>query len=105
MDTSVTSGLFALLGAVVGGLFTYFGAKAGHDWAKAKADIVRLCDQVAAYHKLEELYKEDLAKADPVRGKPKTLMEGMRESVQELPGFVRPNMSANEARKLKDRWS
>jgi ABC-type uncharacterized transport system ATPase subunit len=105
MTTELVVGLFAVLGAVVGGLFTYLAARVGHDWDTVKNDVARLCDQVIAYHTLEELYKDELARLDPSRGKPKTVQQEMRESVQGKSGVVRPTMTANEARKLKDRWT
>jgi hypothetical protein len=105
MTTEMTGGLFAVLGALTAGLFTYLAARIGHDWARAKSDISRLCDQVIAYHTLEDLYSEELARLDPSRGKPRTVMQEMREAVQTNVGIVRPTMSANEARKIKDKWT
>lgn len=105
MTTEWTGGLFAILGALTGGLFTYLAARVGHDWERAKGDISRLCDQVIAYHTLENLYSEEMARLDPSRGKPRTVMQEMRETVQTSVGIVRPTMSANEARKLKNKWT
>ena len=105
MSTEAMTGLFVIGGAIVGGLFSYLSARIGHDWDKAKSDIRRLSDQVAAYHKVEELYKQKVAALDPTAGSPKTVLQLMRDEVQALDGFVRRSMSANEAMKIQDRWT
>ena len=61
MSEHVVTGLLTLEGAVSGGLFTYLAARVSHRWAKAQRDIARLCDEVAAYYELEQLYKEEVA--------------------------------------------
>jgi hypothetical protein len=104
MNSEMITGLFTVAGAIVGGLATIAAARTERKWARAKSEILALAAQVAAYHKLEELYKIELTKLDPTRGKPKTVMEQMRGQVQDIQGFVRPTMTAAQAREVTSRW-
>lgn len=105
MSNEIITGLFALAGALVGGAATIAASRAEKRWDRAKLTIAALANQVAAYHKLEELYKSELARLDPDRGKPKTVLQQMRDQVEELSGFTRPTMTAAEARDLIARWN
>lgn len=100
----IASGLFALGGALVAGLFTYLAARVGHRWDRARSDIQKLSEQVAAYHKLEELYKVELAVNDPAHRAAKTIQQDMRDKVQGEDGHVRPEMTAHEAQKIGRSW-
>lgn len=99
------SGFFAIAGAVVGGLFTYLAARVGHRWNEATRRIAEMGEQVAAYHALEQAYMLELHHADPELGAPGTIQTRMRDRVQQLPGFVRPEMTANRARRVVARFS
>ena len=104
MQTEIVVGVFTLGGAVIGGLFTYLSARISHNWTRAKTDSERLTKQVEGYHTLEGFYKEDMAKLDPGHRQPKTILQEMRDRVEES-GCARPTMTANDARKLRDSWS
>lgn len=101
-----TSGLFAIAGALVGGLFTLLAARVGRDWNRARRYIDRLARQVAAFHALEHEYIQALHAADPELGAPRHIQTAMRDRVQEKTGFDRPSMTAKEANRLRDfsRW-
>jgi len=68
-----------------------------------KEQIRILCDQVSAYHKLEEYYKAELSKLN--NKSEKTIMEEMRSKVQEIESFERPTMTSNQANKIKTKYS
>ena len=73
-------------------------------WVMTKKEQIRiLCDQVSAYHKLEEYYKAELSKLN--NKSEKTIMEEMRSKVQEIESFERPTMTANQANKIKTKYS
>ena len=99
------AGAFALVGALVGGLFAYLAARSGQRWAKARRDIVKLCDQVGAYYQLEQLYASELALVDPARRSSATIKKQMRGRVVESGGFERPSMTSLTALKLRRHWA
>lgn len=103
MPGELVTGVFALLGALVGGLFTLLAARVSHDWKRVKRHVCRLAGQVESYHRLEELYKEALAAAEPERGAAKTVLQDMRSQVEEE-GLARPQMTARDAQRLRDVW-
>lgn len=105
MQSEIATGLFTIAGTIVGGVFTYLAARVGQRWDKARSDIKRLCEQVAAYHKLEELYKQRVAQLDPSGVRSKTVQQDMRDQVQDLEGYERPTMTANSAREILGSWS
>jgi len=108
MDKETLVGLFTLAGTVAGGVVGAFGAviaaRIDRKWDKAKKDIVRLCDQVAAYHKLEELYSTEVVRLDPSKGQAKTIMIEMRSAVEATGEFVYPKMTSREARLIQNEW-
>lgn len=104
MVDAVITGTFALAGALIGGLFIYLAARVGQRWAKAQKDISQLCDQVAAYYQLEQLYKDELAALDPGKRSAATILKEMRSKVAESGDFERPSMTAVAAGKLRREW-
>jgi hypothetical protein len=103
MDNIIT-GVFALAGALIGGLFTLLAARVGYKWEKAKSTITKLCRQVSSYYKLEELYKVEVSRHNPESKAPKTVQQDMRDQVEIL-GFDRPTMTAKDAKKIMDFWN
>lgn len=74
-------------------------------WGRAERHIAQLCDQVAAYYQLEQLYKEELAKLDPAGRSAKTIMEDMRTCVAQSGEFERPSMTSLSATRLRREWT
>jgi hypothetical protein len=105
MSVGVVTGIFAIVGALVGGLLSYLSARIGHRWGEAKSEIRKLSEQVAAYHRLEGLYKSWAAEHDPDSRAPKKIQEDMRREIEEIGGYVRPRMTATEAREIMEKWS
>ena len=84
MSVGVVTGIFAIVGALVGGLLSYLSARIGHRWGEAKSEIRKLSEQVAAYHRLEGLYKSWAAEHDPDSRAPKKIQEDMRREIEEI---------------------
>ena len=104
MDPHITSGLFAIGGALVGGLIMLAATRIERRWDRAKRDIVKLCDQVSAFYQLEQLYKEEVAKLSASGKSGKTIMEEMRAKVAESGAYERPAMTSIAASKIKRDW-
>lgn len=104
MESQIISGLFALAGALLGGLITYATTRIDRRWARAERTIAQLCDQVAAYYQLEQQYKDELARVDGAGRSAKTIMEEMRSRVAQSGEFKRPFMTSLAATKLRREW-
>ena len=109
MDKELWVGIFTVVGAIVGGILgggsTILAARVGQKWEEAKKDIVHLCDQVAAYHKLEDVYANEIARLEPTRGKSNTIKKEMRSVVEASFDVVYPKMTADQAQNSKARWA
>ena len=105
MDDQIISGLFVLAGTLMGGLISYATTRIDRRWSRAERHIARLCDQVAAFYQLEQLYKEELALLDPKGRSAKTILEEMRSRVSETGEFERPSMTSLAATKLRREWA
>ncbi|WP_144244453.1 hypothetical protein [Pseudohaliea rubra] len=104
MNENIITGFFTLAGTIAGGLFAYLAARVGHRWDKAQRDIARLCDEVAAYYELEQLYKEEVAISSQDAKSAATIMREMRSRVAESGEFKRPSMTSYAAHKLRREW-
>lgn len=104
-SSEAQSALFALLGVIVGGLFSYLSARVGHDWSAIKSDVQKLAAQVAAYHRLEALYAEEVAALEADGSHTKTILTRMRDRAEEAGSSVRPEMTEKQARKIAERWT
>lgn len=104
MDNSVIIGVFTLFGALIGGASAIISARFNRKWEQARHEIPRLCREVAAYHKLEEFYKDEVASLRPGHPAAKTVQEEMRTRVERIGDFIRPKMTANEANKICEMW-
>lgn len=104
VSSEVIAGLFALAGALLGGLISYATTRIDRRWGRAERHIAQLCDQVAAYYQLEQLYKEELARLDPAGRSAKTIMEDMRTRVAQSGEFERPSMTSLAATRLRREW-
>lgn len=105
VSPEIQSGLIALLGVIVGGLFSYVSARVGQDWSALKSDVQKLAAQVAAYHRLEALYAEEVATLDADGSHTKTILTRMRDRAEESGATVRPEMTEKQAKKIAERWS
>lgn len=103
MSDQIITALLTTIGVIVGSLITYFSTRDQKLIKKAEKQIISLCSQVEAFHRLEQLYSADISSLDPSRGKQKTVLEDMRSLVASE-DFVRPSMTSNEARKIRQQW-
>lgn len=95
------AGLFGVGGALVGGLISFAAARVDRKWNRAERDIKRLCAQVMAYHRLEQLYAEELANLQD--RKEKLIKEDMRSRVA-AEGYERPSMTSTAAEAIRREW-
>ncbi|MDP3092294.1 MAG: hypothetical protein Q8N04_16600 [Nitrospira sp.] len=105
MDSQIISGLFALAGALLGGLISYATTRIDRRWGRAERQIAQLCDQVSAYHQLEKLYKEELVRLDPTGRSAKTILEDMRALVAQSGDFEHPEMTSLSVAKIRREWA
>ena len=104
MSGEIVSGLFALSGALLGGLISYATTRIDRKWDKAQRHIGELSEQVSAYYQLEQIYKEKVAEVDSSGRSAKTVMEDMRSKVTETGEFERPYMTTLAAQKIRREW-
>ena len=98
------TGLFSVLGAFIGGAAAVFATKIDRKWQKAEGQIRRLCHELEAFHKLEELYKEEVAKLRPEHASAKTIQDEMRTQVEKLDGYKRPSITPSDIKKILIQW-
>lgn len=103
MTDQIITALLTTSGVIVGSLITYFSTRDQKIIKKAGKQIINLCSQVEAFHRLEQLYSAEIATLDPSRGKQKTILEDMRSCV-ESEDYARPIMTSNVARKIRQQW-
>ena len=104
MDSALIVGIFTLLGAIIGGAASLVATRVDRRWNRAKQQIRRLCYEVAAFHKLEEFYKDEVAQLRPDKPASKTVLEEMRSRVEDEGDFIRPTMTSTDAKKILERW-
>lgn len=105
MDSQIISGLFALAGTLLGGLITYATTRIDRRWDRAEKQIGQLCDQVAAFYQLEQLYKDEVARLDSSGRSPKIVMEDMRSRVAHSGEYERPKMTSLTASQIRREWA
>jgi len=106
MSEVVIEGLFLLGAATLGGLIGIFGSRSGAEVARLKEQnqrrqkqVERLFKQIEAYHLMEDLYAGELSSQPPSKAV-KTIKTEYRNRVVEVHQCARPEMTANEAKKL-----
>lgn len=98
MNDQIIIGVFtlggAIIGGVIGGVFSLMSAKVGFKKDTMEKDIRILANQVKSYWHLE---KEYIAQIEKLSAKPKeTIMRENRKIIKNK-GYGYPNMTANEA--------
>jgi|688.fasta_scaffold1263472_2 hypothetical protein len=98
MKSEFLIGIFALAGSIVGAAATIISASLTSKRSDLKIKLLELARQVQAYHKLEGLYKVELAiqlgKAQD------TVMKDMRDKVEAAGAYTRPKMTQGEAKRI-----
>ena len=97
MSESVITGIFALSGALLGGLISFLIARNAKELNTLKSQVNILSKQVISYWNLEKLYSIDLSKH--ISKAPKTVLQEYREKIVAM-NLDRPTMTENEAQKI-----
>ncbi len=97
MNESVISGVFTIVGAIVGVAGTIVATKMSERKTNFKNKLEQMSKQIVAYWNLEDLYSEEYGKLSNTS--PKTVKENFRTKIEEL-GYDRPTMTANRAREI-----
>jgi hypothetical protein len=98
MNSELLIGLFALAGSIVGASSTIISAFLTSKRSDYKNKILELARQVQAFHKLEELYKFELA--SQLGKSHDTVLREMRDKVEAAGAYTRPKMTQGEAKKI-----
>lgn len=98
MNEQIIIGIFtlggAIIGGVIGGVFSLMSARVGYKKDTMEKDIRLLANQVKSYWHLE---KEYIAQIEKLGTKPKeTIMRDTRKIIENN-GYGYPNMTANGA--------
>lgn len=110
----VISGLFTLLGVVVGGIVSYFISKDEKEInalhrrigelqennSLLRKDVIKLCGQVASYWNLEKIYSEEVARL--TNKKPSNVLKKQRDII-EANGYERPSMTEKGTRDILEK--
>jgi len=107
IDPNIIIGLSTALGAGIGGAISYLAARRQYQVDGLKSEIERLrrdyvdaCEQIEAFHKIEETHAREAAK---LSNKTETQVKlEVRKIVEDLTG-LRPDWSALEARRAARR--
>lgn len=97
MNETIINGIFALSGALVGGLISYIIARSAKETKTLKSQVNMLSKQVISYWNLEKLYSEEI---NNLLSKPtKTILQEYREKIESM-DLERPTMTQKEAYKI-----
>lgn len=97
MNESVISGIFTVIGAIVGVAGTIIATKLSERNSNLKNKLKQMARQVEAYWTLEELYSKEFGKLSNTPQK--TVKENFRTKIEES-GVERPTMTANKAKEI-----
>lgn len=97
MNEAIISGMFTVLGAVVGAVGAIVAGKISRRKVNLENKVQQFANQIEAYWNLEKLYSEELGKLTNTASK--TVKEDFRARVENM-GFERPMMTANKAREI-----
>ena len=97
MNESIISGIFTVIGAIVGVAGTIIATKLSERNSNLKNKLKQMARQVEAYWTLEELYSKEFGKLSNTPQK--TVKENFRTKIEES-GVERPTMTANKAKEI-----
>lgn len=97
MNELIISGLFTLLGAIVGAVGVIVAGKISRRKVNLENKARQFAKQIEAYWTLENLYSEEFGKLTNTASK--TVKEDFRSRVENM-GVERPTMTANKAREI-----
>ena len=97
MNEAIISGIFTLLGAIVGSVGVIVAGKISKRKVNLENKARQFAKQIEAYWNLERLYSEEYGKLTNTASK--TVKEDFRSKVENM-GYERPMMTANKAREI-----
>jgi len=97
MSEPIVTGLFTLLGTLLGGLISYFIARNAKELKILKSHVNILSNQIISYWNLEKLYSEEISKL--TTKSQKTVLQEYREKIEAM-DLERPTMTEREVRKI-----
>ncbi len=102
MSEPIITGVFTLLGTVLGGVISYFITRNAREIKLLKIQASQLSRQVISYWNLEKLYSDEIGK---LLGKSsKTILLEYREKIESM-DLERPTMTEHEAKKILNKIS
>lgn len=97
MSEPIITGVFTLLGTVLGGLISYLIARNDKEIRSLKSKVKLLSKQVVSYWNLEKLYSDEVAKL--LSKSTRTVLQEFREKIESM-DLERPTMTEKEAKKI-----
>lgn len=97
MNEAIISGIFTLLGAIVGSVGVIVAGKISKRKVNLENKARQFAKQIEAYWNLESLYSDEFGKVTNTASK--TVKEDFRSKVENM-GYERPTMTANKAREI-----
>lgn len=95
--------LGTIVGGLIGGWYSLKAAKVGFKKETMEKEIRKLGNQVISYWNLEKEYLSQINGLDPKNTPEITIMKNTRKVVVEK-GYVKPDMTENEARDILKKY-
>ena len=97
MSEPLVTGIFTLLGALLGGIISYLGSRNERKIESLKSKVNLLSKQVISYWHLEKLYSDEIGEllSRPSR----TVLQEYRDKIESM-DLERPTMTEKEAKRI-----
>jgi hypothetical protein len=97
MSEPIITGVFTLLGALLGGIISYLGSRNERKIELLKSRVNLLSKQVISYWNLEKLYSDEIGQllSRPSR----TVLQEYRDKIESM-DLERPTMTEKEAKRI-----
>lgn len=97
MSEPIITGVFTLLGAILGGIISYLGSRNERKIELLKSRVNLLSKQVISYWNLEKLYSDEIGQllSRPSR----TVLQEYRDKIESM-DLERPTMTEKEAKRI-----
>lgn len=97
MSEPIITGVFTLLGALLGGIISYLGSRNERKIELLKSRVNLLSKQVISYWNLEKLYSDEIGQ---LLSRPsKTVLQEYRDKIESM-DLERPTMIEKEAKRI-----
>ena len=97
MSEPIITGVFTILGAILGGIISYLGSRNERKIELLKSRVNLLSKQVISYWNLEKLYSDEIGRllSRPSR----TVLQEYRDKIESM-DLERPTMTEKEAKRI-----